>query len=177
MVPRVLIKSHSRRHRVSHKRNTDEHSKVVVVYIAVNINIINTKSVSGVEYSRPNTTINRLPPGGEGQASSARGEVTYPHVLTLGRGQQQLVVGDRGAVIQHSIVGPAGRVLHTGSRERRRIESIVELQARGRCCRYGGGERRGRTVGAGRTWAARCGPGRRGIGPGRTAVTGDRTGR
>ena len=98
--------------------------------------------VAELEEPRPVAAVVRPPPGGEGQAGSARGEGVDAHVLAAGSGEQQLVVGDRGAVLQRRIVDnrTAGRVADPRSKHRGGVEAIVELQAGRRSAGEAGGE-------------------------------------
>ena len=72
--------------------------KNVIVRMFASHNIIRRYPVAEVEESRPISAVIRFIPGGEGETSSARGEGAYVHILSTGSGEQQLVVGDRGAV-------------------------------------------------------------------------------
>ena len=80
------------------------HCKNVIGRILGDQNIIFSSPVAEVEDSRIVAAVVRFIPGGEGQASSARGEGVDAHVLATSTREQQLVVGDRGAVHKSRIV-------------------------------------------------------------------------
>ena len=82
MVPSVLIESDRWRHVISLRRVINNQIKVVLV---VDQNVVGPWPVAKIKYSRIGAAVDRLPPGGEGQASSARGEGVDVHILTLSR--------------------------------------------------------------------------------------------
>ncbi len=107
------------------------HRYSITIPIFTNQNIIYSFPIAEVEDSRPGAAVVRFIPGGEGQTSSTNGEGVDAHVLATGSGEQQLVVGDRGAVHKSGVIDnrTAGNVPHPGSRHR--VEAVVQLQAIG----------------------------------------------
>ena len=104
-----------------------------------NQNIICSCPVREVEDCRIEAAVVRLIPGSKGQTSSVRGEGVDAHVLVTSSREQQLVVGDRGAVHKSRVIDnrTARNVAHPGSRHG--IEAIVQLQAIGGHRGFSGG--------------------------------------